>query len=138
MVTTGAMPVSFPVVRLPQAEARRLLLAPVRPRRGMLIPRTGEVRSAWKPVPGLQAASGRANLPYSACLMRARTAAAVRSLHALLRRPLRINEADRGGSGPRVRLAVGGHQPLDRHVSVDLGAGQRRVPEELLHAPEVR
>jgi len=64
MVTTGAMPVSFPVVRL-AAGRRRVSVAPgarTTPPRDA-IPRTDEVRSARGAGVGYQAASGRANLP---------------------------------------------------------------------------
>src|SRR5439155_9588735 len=38
----------------------------------------------------------------------------------------------------RVRLVVGLHQPVERHVRVALGRGQRRVAEQLLDRAQVR
>jgi len=73
------MPVSFPVVRLPQAETRfGCSWRPYDPAAGCSS--RGPVRCVppGNRYPGFQAASGRANLPYGACLMWARTAAAVR------------------------------------------------------------
>ena len=36
-----------------------------------------------------------------------------------------------------VRLNVGGPQTLNGHVRVSLSSGERRVPEQLLHRPQV-
>src|SRR6202042_2073510 len=43
-----------------------------------------------------------------------------------------------GRLSARVGLAEGGQQPLDADVSVDLGRGERRMAEHLLHAAQVR
>jgi hypothetical protein len=50
---------------------------------------------------------------------------------------LGCSAAGRPGLRPGVGLAVGGGQPLDQHVGVDLRARQRGVAEDLLHAPQV-
>ena len=42
------------------------------------------------------------------------------------------------GSGPRVGLFEGRTQPLVGDMGVDLRGGQRRMPEHLLDAAEVR
>lgn len=40
-------------------------------------------------------------------------------------------------SGTRMGLTVGGAQPIDRHVGVALGGGDRGVPEQLLNRAQV-